>query len=686
MGKTGPAFAGILVLAAIAAIVVALFYLSDRSELVEDLPEDPVVAKEPEDPVLAEPERSAAETEPVAPDALPAAEPAAATEDAEEAGELTISGTIAVSDDSGCVHSGLSGTLIMVLWEKKSGEHLNVAVNGGEWTAVVPPNVAIEVRGIVLDGRTAFIENEEKLAPAEMNGRELRACWPPRPVLHVQDADTGAELPLVELAVVGDFIHSNDVHPGGYAMTIMKDLASPIEMSRILKHHHFRRRPTHIRLFARSPGYAWKNFSFAVREGGSQAVKLSRGGSLHVVLSGFDKRTPSVLRLRKAASDEVKKEHDVAIEEVMASDLPEDAKENLLASMRHRGWEHVPTADFPLRKDGLVRAEALLPGTYLVSAEAGDWFENPLEMGRVEAGVAVDRTTTVALHIEPLPVTALVPLKGTIRMPAVWEIDSFILTIKLLDTPVTEADQYQVLGSDEFAKETVDDGQLYRFDAGEVQPGRYSIEIKPPRHATSVTVGSGSRDEVHLVVPPPGIVSVRVVDEETAQDAPVESIYWLPKRPDASGGAFETVKRSEETGLFEFKAPVGRIAVKIMSAAYRAKESRGNVLDVRPGVNRCTVEVTRTCGILITVKDGERVIPWDSDWDVFPRAVDPGGTRGFLSFRCVKDSMRISVGAPGRYRFEFPEIDGYRPVDTQDVLVRRGEFVEHIIRLQRKGF
>jgi hypothetical protein len=674
----------LLIVAGIAVVVVFLFFRSDQSVDLEDPAGTPVAAGRPDDSAIEEQESPSPATKPIRPRMrlFPSSFPSEGT--AAQAEKRPLTGTVVVTDESGSEHCEESGLFSMLLRKGKDLDSQTRVIEGGRWTITVPEGARIEVQEITLGKRLTFIDGEKTITPPETGDVQIRAFWPPRTLLHVKDSATGAELPLVELAMSKRVFNEGDEHPGGIAKTVASGIASPIALAEALGQNVFRGNDSgRLSMFARSQGYAWKNFSLDLRTGGDQTVNLDRGGTLEVMLSGYENRSPSYLYLRKAEPDEQREGEEDLQQEAPDNDIPEAFKRILLKRKKLEGWSVVPTAKIPLRKNGLIRIESLHPGSYLAGAEAGTMFFDSRELGRVVAEVAAGRTTSVDLRVNMPPSQALVPLSGSLHIPAAWKTESFSLSVRLLDPPRFKVPIFQSLRSCEFERQAGKDETVYLWNAGKVQAGLYNLEVDHPRFVTSLTVGPRGATAVQLFVPPPGLVSIQVVDRETREELTAPGLSWFSVSPAGTAiGSPQEIGFDKTTGRFEFKAPLGKICIRFLHDDYRPGGFQDDPFEVRAGENHFTLEADRTLGFLLVVMCGEKVMTWNDNWNVIPIPVEKSDTAEFTSWKMHSEGMRIGVGAPGPYRFDFPHLDGYRPVPTQEVLVCRQEFVRHVITLE----
>ena len=140
-----------------------------------------------------------------------------------------------------------------------------------------------------------------------------------------------------------------------------------------------------------------------------------------------------------------------------------------------------------------------------------------------------------------------------------------------------------------------------------------------------------------------------------------------------------------QTGLFDFLALVGDIVVDVSSDVYETIDPRGTIIQIVPGHNSHIIEVVKSCGFILILKEGEKIIPYESEWHISPVPVKDRRLFDGYTSGPYPEGRRFTVPRPGQYEFNMPEILGYLPVPEQKVLVKPGEFTEHVIQLQREN-
>lgn len=601
---------------------------------------DPLPPPAVELPALPEPglERDAPPlaSEPFAPERAASA-PAAA----EAAGQTTVRlrGTVVVRDPLGVLHAAESGSFALVVWGAELAVHHEVEVRDGAFATDVPADAELGVASLVLGGRRAIYEGRggpaaEQRFPLPASGvLEILARWPPRMLLHVRAEEDGRELGGVEVVAGGDWHASGLAHPGrpDEGQVLARDARSPVDLSGVEDADGV--------VYARSPGYAWGRATLDLEQGGERFLALEAGGGLEVELLGERPDDSARLRLRAGDAD-------------------------------------VPTAEVEVHAE-LIALESLPARRYRVSVELGEfWAEGPLVLAAGEADVRAGEVQRLTLELAPAPSAELAPLAGTLVIPAAWELEDFTLEAELLDTPLRASLELHNTRSSSLERLTTD---TWAFAFPTVQPGRYKLLVPELCFSIAVVVPPGGLTEVVFAAPPPTHVAVRAVEAGSGRDAEILTLHWYAVRPEGvSGGGLESVQRDPESGLFEFTAPQTAIVLHCWQQRYRFVNE---TVELHDGRNEITLEFSPSCGLVLSILDGESRLPWDSAWMLEPLAAEgPGAATGWTQ---DGKTLRIMLSEPGLYRFEMPVVPGYEPLPPQEVWVGEGEFVEHPMQLVR---
>jgi hypothetical protein len=281
--------------------------------------------------------------------------------------------------------------------------------------------------------------------------------------------------------------------------------------------------------------------------------------------------------------------------------------------------------------------------------------------------------TRVTIVVGDKPIVPTDRLAGTIRVAKAWHAGELDLSANSNDASGDLEQRMRFV----HCEERRDDGEFdaFPFAFESIRPGHYELELDKPAYAFAVDASAGSREDLVLDVPPPGRVSLRATDVATGRDAPVDEIDWHAPWPPGMGGSPATEHPSAGTSRFEFDAPIGPIEIWCSDDEW---SSEPLFVTVREGRNDAVMKVTATARFRVRVVDGETSIPWNDRWNVQPASVDGEGSLVSWS------GNLFVVSRPGRYRFAFPKIDGYRELPVQEVLVEAGRTAEHVIHLERE--
>jgi len=636
-----------IALAALALLAALVFFFRPTAATPDVVAAEPDVpraaserpAAELDAPAAPEPERRVAGTVPEAARALaPAAE-----ETATDPSTLHVEGRVVLVEDSGEEVEDASGSMTLILWQGNHGGHRQVAVERGAWTLELEEPCALGVRELELDGRAAIPEDPRARHAIDRGVVVVRARLPVLLVLHVRDAATGVPLSPVTVAAVS-WGRAGAAHPGGVddAEEVIDGATSPIDL-RLPAPYALR---DEVTLFAHAPGYAWGSVRVDPRAGGERFLDLVPGGGMDVAIHGDLTGRTSRLRVREGHED-----------------------------------APVPLVDIEVGGRDDARIEGLVPGAYRVSLEVGEWFRGPASLASASAEVRPGERTPVELVVDALPLPPKVPLAGVVVVPPAWELSDFVLTLEVLGAPLDGGDDRKELPSVRMSPVPEEEGAL-AWTAGDVLPGRYELALGQLEYSISFEVGPGGRSDVRFEVPPPGTVSVEVVDTDTGERAEIEHISWACRRPQwVTTGGLENVGPDPETGRFEFRAPQCEIMVSTTGGGYGWANAS---VDVGPGTNEVRLEVRRTIAITLCLRDGETPVPWPSDFRLRPEALDGGAGRG-VTWTTRNGRRSVDVDLPGRYCFEMPAIAGYEAIPPQVVEVLAGQrTLEHVVQLVRQ--
>ena len=645
--------------------VVALAWWALGSEGEADAA-PPVVRAETPEPAgeMEMPEPVAAEVEELQPEpAAPAEAPELAEADTDapagpESAEATVdlvsvAGRLFVVDEHGQERLAGDGSFQLRAWSgnRSQGDPLEVPVVAGSWSAEVPQGHTFEPRELVVGDSPATLVRADG---EEVNPWMVRLAVPPsgevdlvvRLVLpsrlFVRSAESGHQLADIELLVCSDWDHGDGPHAstGERGCRSHDGLVSPVDLDTVVGDLAHRGRRT---IWARAPDHAWGSLEVDFQRGGERVLRLESAGAVEVVVQGVRAADEPRLRVRAAG-------------------------------------EHKPVREITLAADDTVLVEGLEAGAYALTAELGEWWQDPRVLARAEVQVHAGGRTPATLVLESAGEIVRVPLAGVITLPAAWEMERVMLTANLLDTPVGGQQDRLSLGSDEM--EALPDGPgAWAWRLPDVQPGRWLLGTFRPDHSIVVTVGPAGREDVRLDVPPPGRVELTLLDASTGLAADVHRVNWFAERPPGvTGGGLAPAERDPDTGLFVFDPPQGTVVVHIWDPGYTFIQES---LEVGRGVTRHTTELTRSCGLAVSLRDGDTLIPWDSSWD-YPQLERDGKRAMNRSMSQAQGVLRLGIDQPGTWSVSLPEIPGYEPAAALTVEVPPGEFAPVEFELVRR--
>ncbi len=636
-----------LVIAAVAGIVLAV--LVQRAERVRgsadragaaspaagrpaSAPGELVAAAPPGEevraPALGRPDDARTAPLPVVPDAPPPALP------------RRLAGTVVVVDEDGSEHAAEDGSFRLVLWQGADHSGVDVAIDDGRWSVMLPA-VAFDSVGVQhfrLRERVASYgsgEFTERLAVPDDGWFELRVRWARPSVLSVRDRETGAELAPVLLAELTGAAHA---HPGPGAHG--RDVGpSPVALTDVAESG------ARLRTYAvRSPGYAWGRIDIDEERGGERVLALERGGDLEVVLTG----------------------------------APEDG-----ARLRLFTESAFPEYEFDVTGP-VLRIDALVPGAYRLRVERVETFqgmERALVLGEDSVEIVAGGLARGTIALRAPERSAGVPLAGVLVVPAEWELGDFELGFERLDG-TGDASEARGAHFTIVRSEMQPEGrppETFHWSMPEVVPGTYEVTLDDVGFTAVLAVGASGLRDVRIVVPPPAEVRVRCTDGERELPPTGLRVDWHAALPEpVTSWSSQTATFDAALQRFVFRAPAGDVLVSAQGTGFAWKTE---TFAVRAGVNELTLVLKRTAGLRVLLRDGANEIPWGNDQR--PRLVAAEGQRTGEATTSGGGHVTLYRDAPGRYTLIVPEIPGYEPVPEQSVQLELGEVKELVIELQR---
>lgn len=663
-------------------------------------------------PLTARPRPSTAEQEPgevaqerraiEADDAEVETQPAASAD-----GMITIWGGIVVVDARGVVHRKENGSFLPLLWDDSSGNSASsVEVVDGRFGFRMPAGLRLEIDELILGGRPAFLDSTGPFAVEDGETLSLQARWPEAPILNVVDESTGIPLNGIELVFFSDWDRVDDVHPGSFApsdrirSSARSPLRLPAEECVSLEYGSF------VVLWARAPGYAWDRIEIDFAEFGEYTLALKPAAELVITLVNHDptagsssSRAPRlipVLRVRTFRGPPGGSPVDLEELRRQLEAMPEDqfpgGKEaeiaELIETLRQKRERPLLRGDLLLEQrlepvEGSITITGLAPGPVSVSVEVGCWtMDDQIQLGWASTELEAGRRAQVTLVLEPLPeFEAPAPLSGTLFVPPSWGELDLTLFLDLVDLPEGVCGDALLLRLSEMQPVAGREG-LSRWSAGEVTPGRYEICVYQFQYRQVIHVPSDGLLDAHLELGERAVVVVHLLEKETGLPVPMKTVHWNCLSPDgAAGGSTWFAELDEEIGGYRFLAPAGRVEIRSRGDGY---ERYDQVHEIRPGENEITIYLKRSCGVVLSVREGGETVSFEViERFIHIEQVSGGGLP--IGRWWSLDGVRFHLSNPGLYEIRIDPVEGYLPVEPVRVEVPAGEFVEHVVVLKGNG-
>ena len=555
--------------------------------------------------------------------------------------EIVIAGSLVAVDADGQQFAEESGTIDLRIVATGVDLARTATVTDGNWSASVPSGAQVTfIRGLIRD-RAVTISPSSPVVASDGARFELVAEWTSETLLHVRSRETGEALCDLRLLRIPDWMRNSRPHPGVPTPNDQQWTAecSPFPLS-AEGAHAGQSVPYHVH----SPGYAWGRILLDTTTGGDREILLDPGGILDITFEGGWDHENAVLRLR------------------------------VLGELQ-------PYAEAPITGE-VMQVDGILPGSYEVSVETGNWAQNPLVLGSAEVTIAAGVVSPLLLPVASIEDEERVPFGGTVFIPDGWLLDEFQLRIRPIDPGRNVVEETQHIPSIEMAATQIQGGMLFSWEADDVEPGNFGLLVLPIGYGINVAVPETGNLQADISLPAPVLIEVQTVIAGTQEPATPNMIRWTPVREQGVPGTGALSVQPESTGgnVFLFEAPVGGVILSSSDAAYRPASRQ--ITATLDGPNVFTFELQPAHGVSLHLYDLETPVPWDIGWHAHLSPLE--GTTGQVVTRGrVGISYRILVSSPGWYTLTLPEIDGFLPVDPMPVEILDGQIIDIDLPLQR---
>ena len=233
----------------------------------------------------------------------------------------------------------------------------------------------------------------------------------------------------------------------------------------------------------------------------------------------------------------------------------------------------------------------------------------------------------------------------------------------------------------------------YEWSLDGLPTGEYTIKLEPtPIEKNVVLTGAGLRN-IRLEVPKRADVILKIVDDDSGKEVNPESVSWYPEvefdfsNPDIKNHFHmnhpRPVERGTKSGVWEFAAYEGKVAVRVEAAGYAPSNS--NASEIHAGKNEVIIHLAVGMGVRVRAIDKETRKAVGSDWssNMFASAdpIDHDGRQDTSSFG--GEVSQIYVTKPGKYRIRLHVPDGYKKPKNKIVTVEKGKFLDVTFELEK---
>jgi hypothetical protein len=572
----------------------------------------------------------------------------------ESDGSITVHGKVLFTDRHGREHERCEGRAMATLWFPSGdrgmelGAPADLDIVDGEWRVtfvrrqfpVEGKPAHLSLHGCRIDGAGVFVEPDKLPLEGELVFR-LRAVAELR--LEVLDAETRQPLDGVEVFRDREGHFEHLLHPGSGSSLhcVVPKARSPF----VVPAEDDLSVGATVELWVRAPGHAWQMLRYLAKEGGTRTVLLAGAGALQVKVSGL---------------------------------LP-TAVEKLAVRLYQGEAPESPSAEFPMRGSYPPAIEDLTPGHYEVRLEFGDWYRNPVRLGRASIDVAAGKTTEVELQVTNSPAQPKrTSLAGIVVIPREWNAAPDAVCLDLRPIQGTERwTERQYLRAGDLRRGERE-GE-YGFAFGDLPTGRYALRVEPGGHQQVVRLGASGTSDVRIEVPPPVEVTLTIVDGSSRRPRNGVSLLWNPEWPaGVTSGSPESVHAEPDANQIRFVVPAGRIVVMGSGDDYELYDT----LRVSGDQREFEVETKPVYGVKVALYEGNARVPtgFSSGWEIQLTAAQKPGTRPRMGYR--GDDILI-VYEPGTYVLSVKAPSGYRPVADRQVKLTAGAFPTIDIKVAR---
>lgn len=550
------------------------------------------------------------------------------------------SGIIAVESGESWLVTKDDGTITFLVRDGTDKPwQVEAPVAAGRWRFVTPSGVQFQPIGAKLGSlELAVVSPEWCVGPVV--SLEVRCRGEAGIELHVLDLADGTELDRCEVLGASGIDQVKLLEPPGIneLQLLIGDAPSPIALPWSTADR---------RLWVRARDHEIKSIDIAGTERGVRRILLGPAGSLLVALS---------IAPGAEAADRA-----TLLKRARIRIYPGEASRNELAA---------PTVEFRIAGASQVEIPNVPVGTATVRVELGPIGINPKVLAEANVSVLEAQRTSVELSCAvPEPPQRPQLLHGVVRFAGEEKVGAQCrVRAKLLDRGVS-AWLRTVSPGPEGPK--IVGGRL-NFSFGDVEPGRYLVEVLPfgVQNIVDVEPLVGAFSDIEVLS---GVeVLVRARDRVTQSAIRDLSVTWFPLLADGSMAVSRKAATYDEPlSAYRFVCHSRFVRIRAWSRVYGVYEHDAHLAE-EPQVIELTLEPKCDLTIRLT-HSGQPVLADSGFW--MHAEVDPlvGHPRlegvDWLHGSAVDGSTEANytISDPGRFRLRLPELRGFRPITPIDV-------------------
>jgi hypothetical protein len=332
---------------------------------------------------------------------------------------------------------------------------------------------------------------------------------------------------------------------------------------------------------------------------------------------------------------------------------------------------------------GTTRVEGLLPGKVDVSVELGEPMGRVLRAARASVELVAGETAQVTLSLKSAQFPKLVPLAGTLRVPAAWPTQDARLEISATDL-VGASNRDRARLPLNYMPSVPGDPQTLCFDLGAMPSATYRFTVESLAFERLVRIAESGSDHVALEVPEAATLYLTVVDSASGRPVDVKGVAWRP-----GTGAWSLVAPAigfhpvDAGARLAATLPVGEGKFALaLAGEWRLDPPASTV--IHAGEQEFTLRVHHANGLRLKLECSGAAVEWKEEMPIGVKfeSVDGDGVVTFVTGS--KGSALFVVSRPGAYLVTIPAIAGYADVEPFEIAIPAGEFVEKTVELHRR--